>query len=251
MVAVAALLVPVGVAIIDSNFKHFHQLLISFGFVFALAPALAVILAFLFIKGRHRYHPENPRSMSFFKEERTTVTTTDSIVQGEPTSVDFEDRFNTLLAKTVTDKRRLLIVLDNLDRVGEEDARSVLATMQTFTSSTLNRSNDAWRKRVWTLIPYDKIGLNRLWALGSAPAGVSHKPDESFSTAFLDKLFEVVFVTPPLVLSEWRNYLAELLSDALLERRKRKSAALFCYVQPILTYTRTASWGKSSQLRDS
>ena len=81
-------------------------------------------------------------------------------------------------------ERRLALVVDNLDRVAPEDARSVWATLQTF----LHHPHDpraTWLRSLWVVLPFDRAGINRLWD-GSGEAADS----------FLDKSIQVHFEVP-------------------------------------------------------
>ena len=102
-------------------------------------------------------------------------------------------------------ERRLALVVDNLDRVAPEDARSVWATLQTF----LHHPHDpraTWLRSLWVVLPFDRAGINRLWD-GSGEAADS----------FLDKSIQVHFEVPLPLLTDWREYLASLLRAALPE----------------------------------
>ncbi len=174
---------------------------------------------------------DHRRPLDFFERDQEIKTTTDSIEHGEPTSVEFERFFKEILDTGVKDGTRLLIVLDNLDRVRREDARSLLATMQTFTGTNTDQEPQLWSDRVWTLIPFDEDGLDRLWSPATAPAAPAidahgkevERPGDERSTfeyssvtdAFLDKLFAVRFKAPPMLLTDWRSYLSSLLQLAL------------------------------------
>jgi energy-coupling factor transporter ATP-binding protein EcfA2 len=214
----AALLVPLGIALFDNTFRHNHGQLALLGLILTLAPfiflflmgaAIAVTSAVAkkrSLSGFWKRVSEAP-VLSFFVRDEEKDETTESIEHGEPTSVEFERFFRTILSTTLLEGRQLVLVLDNLDRVNADDARELLATMQTFTGSGRG-SSEPWSKRLWTLIPYDLDGLRRLWD--------GDEDDQSLvSDAFLDKLFEVRFDAPPLVLSDWRHYLFTQLTEAL------------------------------------
>jgi hypothetical protein len=125
------------------------------------------------------------------------------------------------MEEALESERRLMLVIDNLDRVESSDARHVLSTLQTFTSTLV--ANPDWGKRVWILIPYDADGLTRIWSAASSEedgATGASKADSTVSTAFIDKVFQIRFSVPPLVLSDWRNHLRRLLETALPDAPK-------------------------------
>jgi hypothetical protein len=224
-VSVALLLVPLGAALLGNTFSEFHRPALYVGLGILLLPLVVVIaFALLSLLGRLAVRRNsgsgwgstlakiNP--FSFFAREQNTDTSTDAIEHGEPTSVEFEGMFlDVLHAALDAPDRRLLLVLDNLDRVAESDAQVVLATMQTFTGSSGAGQAEVF-DRVWTLIPFDSQGLRRLWDPDIKENGPNSSPGPT-SAAFVDKLFQVRFETPPMVLSDWRSYLARLLREAL------------------------------------
>ena len=91
-------------------------------------------------------------------ESRTIVTQTP-----DPTSVEFEEVFRELLGEALAPKnRKLLLVVDNLDRVQPSNALSIWSTLQTFLGYSDYRQAD-WIDRLWVLIPYDGDAILRLW----------------------------------------------------------------------------------------
>jgi hypothetical protein len=228
LAAVAVLFVPLGAALLNNKFGSHHRAAQWSGVGLLLGPLL-VVLGFVLakflgvaLKGRSMARGTWQRTladlhpMGFFAKDQTTDTTTIGIQRGEPTSVEFERLFDDVLRVSLNDSRQLLIVLDNLDRVDEADARTVIATMQTFTGTNRREGRDV--PNVWTLIPYDPVGLDRLWATASddddRPSVAERVSEGAAAAAFVEKLFEVRFETPPLVLSDWRGYLLRLLSAA-------------------------------------
>ena len=140
-------------------------------------------------------------------ESRTIVTHTP-----DPTSVEFESVFRRLLSEALQPKdRKLLLVIDNLDRVQPSDALSIWSTLQTFLGHSDYRRAD-WIDRLWVLIPYDGNAILRLW---DRSGGASDGYDSTLATSFLDKTFQLRFRVPPLFLLNWRDFLQEHLQEAL------------------------------------
>jgi len=238
--AITAVLLPLGIALFTNSFHHHHRAAQIVGLLLLIAPIL-VVLVFLGLKGvgyllGGQKEPEGSLSrrrrladlkpFDFFAREQNAVTTTTESVEGaDPTSVEFERLFSDVLVAGLRSERRLLIVLDNLDRVDESDARTVLATMQTFTGARTVLPPPL-AARVWTLIPYDPTGLDRLWSVAARDGESATTPTPqddadtaptrmSLGAAFIEKLFQARFETPPLVLSDWRGYVASLLRKAI------------------------------------
>jgi hypothetical protein len=232
LTSVSVLFVPLGIAWINSKSQVDQKVALYPGIFLLLAP-VGVVILFLLAKGVG-FAPRGRRAksgwrrnlsyvspLSFFAKDQKVTSSTASIEKGEPTSVEFEEWFSDILSKSLGGDRRLLVVLDNLDRVEEPVAKTILATMQIFTGSS-TRAKSSWASNVWTLIPYDPAGLSQLWNGESTKQDISPSdgvprvpPDTPKSAAFIEKIFQVRFEAPPLVLSDWRGYLAKLLSFAL------------------------------------
>ena len=126
----------------------------------------------------------------------------------DPTSVEFESVFRDLLDEALEpEDHKLLIVVDNLDRVEPSDALSIWSTLQTFLGHKEYQRPD-WIDRLWVLIPYDDEAILRLLD-GSGPSA-----NAKLATSFLDKTFQLRFRVPPLLLSNWREFLEEALQQA-------------------------------------
>jgi len=50
----------------------------------------------------------------------------------EPTAIEFQDAFREIMAAAQTPKRRLVIVVDNLDRLPPKEAMNIWATVRSF-----------------------------------------------------------------------------------------------------------------------
>lgn len=138
-------------------------------------------------------------------ESRTLVTETP-----DPTSVEFETLFRRLCAEGLRDPgRRLVLVIDNLDRVAPEDARAIWSALQTFVQHGA-ADPPSWARRLWIVVPFDRTGISRLWASDEAEAF-----EAATVSSFLDKTFQIRFQIPPPTILHWRDYLRTALSEAL------------------------------------
>jgi hypothetical protein len=122
----------------------------------------------------------------------------------EPTSVEFERWFQELVTDSVSAERRLLIVVDNLDRVDVGDAKKLWSSMRTFLD-LCGREIPLWATHLWVLIPFDSSGISRLWDANEV-GGVAE--------TFLEKTFQIRFEVPSPLLSDWRGFLQGQLKAA-------------------------------------
>ena len=228
--AFALLAVPIGSALIGAGLSllgskdvsaQLRAVLLSLGIAIALAPAIYYgLLSVVGIWRRKRRGGRGGEGGGLSElpalvtgqastESRTVVTQSP-----DPTSVEFESIFRDLLDEALKQKnRKLLIVVDNLDRVEPSDALSIWSTLQTFLGHRDYQRPD-WIERLWVLIPYDDNAILRLWD------GSGSKDNSLLATSFLNKTFQLRFRVPPLLLTNWREFLQEALQQALPDHQE-------------------------------
>lgn len=169
-------------------------------------------------------------------DENTRTTVHETL---GPTSIEFQSYFSDLLRQFLENKDcKLVIVLDNLDRVPTATAKTLWTTLRVFAECCEDQRNSTWANRVWFIVPYDPDAARRLWDDGEESALVSHADSDSpgapskstdgksdarliapvaprLSAAFLDKTFQVRFDVPPLLLADWKSFLENQLKNAL------------------------------------
>lgn len=146
------------------------------------------------------------------------------------TSLRFEEEFKAIVGEAleVDPKRKLVIVVDNLDRLSSEEALRVWTTMRVFLE--MERKRTPWLDRFWLIVPYDRTALTEIWdgdsAAGNGAAqrtrakqeepggGTPQKIRHSRPASFLDKTFAIRFDVPPLLLANWERALGGYLRDA-------------------------------------
>lgn len=176
-------------------------------------------------------------------DQKTNTTTWST---AEPTSIEFKRLFRNILKRVIVrgevaqpaikekqggecgryEKEKVVVVLDNLDRLPAGEAMRAFAALRIFFGEV---EPEEWIKRFWLLVPYDpgwlrgipkKIGVNG-WAAPVAEANLLAVPanqDVQGSTSeapFLGKFFQARFRLPQAVLLKWREYLKNRLREAL------------------------------------
>jgi hypothetical protein len=267
MVGIGLFLVPIGSALLTAALAVFRdQKLVIFGsspvlnfwvlFVFGLLLSLAPLLILLIARGK----ANDMLGMLFNKG--ATEKTTESIKTANPTSIEFEEIFNELLKEALcgvvkpvrqqnngkkTDEseiktetgidntsdankikdRRLVLILDNLDRVDSKDALAIWSTLQTFLQHKHRSSYSPdeqqpdvkkdWRRRLYLLVLYDLQGLSLLWSSSKKDDNKENHTETKtnrIATSFIDKSFQVRFEVPEPLLSDWKIFLTDQLKKA-------------------------------------
>lgn len=165
------------------------------------------------INGKSSDSASEDEDWSFLLKSTRNKTRTKSTESPNPTSIEFERNFTKAMKGALGDysDRRMVLVLDNLDRVAAADAIAVWSTLQTFLKER-DRGRESWFEQIWVIVPYDPIGIRRLWDRQSDGSGENK---EVVSNSFLDKSFQLRFQVPPPVLSGWKTYLYGLVKEAL------------------------------------
>lgn len=237
LLALALLLIPIGSTMVGDALRDYS---ISFsggepawqfiiGSALSLSPLLVAAgrLIYLTFSGTAKKIAD-PSSWAFLSGTYDEDATTNSSETPNPTSLEFERLFYDLMSEALSDsKRRVLLVIDNLDRTDATEALKIWSTMQTFLHATRNREQE-WFKRIWVLVPFDREGLRRLWGrdrdtrepqrvnLDLVPNIVQYDSSQDVTTdSFFEKSFQVRFTVPPLILSGWHSLLVRLLDVAL------------------------------------
>jgi len=206
MLALLLGMLPIGTALFGSGLPD-NWALAGPGLAIMLAPISAILAYALWAWRRPSKARDHSTPWALFVSKTVTRTRTETIEQPDPTSVEFEDRFARLMMESLAaEERRMVLVLDNLDRVDADNALSIWSTLQTFLHHEEHDEPD-WFKKLWVLIPHDPDGIRRLWK--------DSKSSTTNAPAFLDKSFQVRFDVPPPVLSDWHAYLLKMLKVAL------------------------------------
>ncbi len=222
-VLVSTLLVPVGMSLvnasisdsIDSNLNVVQPLNKMFltGITIVLAPIFLYIIGGILITtynfvATSIFHKivGNSSPWAILTQKYDVITKTTSFSTSDPTSVEFEEKFDSLIIDALSkNSKKFVIVLDNLDRVDVEDALSILTTLQTFLTPHAIMGTPLETgvyQRVWAIVPYDVDGIIRLWNNHNNNAKAVE-----IASSMIDKRFQVRFQVPPLLLSDWREFL--------------------------------------------
>lgn len=194
------------------------------GFVFAAAPLL--VAAALFYSWRptrrpwkggffsranwttHR-HPHEKESLLAVIANKTVHRQSSRVTKTpEPTTIEFQAIFRDMLTQAALNGTRLVLVVDNLDRLPETDAVEMWTTIRSFFLGAIpecHRLDQAAMPTV--LLPIDDGAVARIYGKASD----SDRPE--LARSFIDKTFDVTFrVTGP-VLSDWSAYLSDKMSQ--------------------------------------
>jgi hypothetical protein len=211
-----------------------------FGLVLSFAPFLILL----------KKQARDKGVMELMISKVVTENRTETEKTPNATSIEFEEYFQMLMGEALKDEsHRLILVLDNLDRVDTKEALSIWSTLQTFMQ---HKQDDTtlWYKRLWTLVLYDPKALSLLWqgkdkeqsaaqapaqneqtevaiageetaqagpgalSKSAPPKAEARNGSSAIATSFIDKSFQIRFEVSPPVPSNWYSFLIERLCEA-------------------------------------
>jgi energy-coupling factor transporter ATP-binding protein EcfA2 len=130
-------------------------------------------------------------------------------ISPEPTAIEFRSVFKDVQRSLVERGTRLVIVIDNLDRLAEADAMQLWATIRSLFLGRDYPNTDMTAPRPPAIIlPIDEGAVARMFSIDHGE--LAHE----LSSAFIDKTFDVVFHVNEPVMSDWRNFLKDKLEAA-------------------------------------
>ena len=164
-----------------------------------------------------------------FGGKSTEVESQDISTDSERTSVEFEGFFKQIVSHIFNNNsqykyNKLIIVIDNLDRLEPEQFKSVWATLQTFFQhrSSSDEGSANWINNIFFVVPYAREGidlpLSNEVTLNAAPliegtvgqnavtVNSSGINKERSLSAFKAKFFQVIIEVPPSIVSTWIEY---------------------------------------------
>lgn len=127
----------------------------------------------------------------------------------DPTAIEFQRIFRDIISAVSHPDRRIILVIDNLDRLNEPEAVALWGTIRSFFLGAAGDAGTISDAQLPTVIlPVDQKALERMYEI---------QHDAGFARAlvrsFMDKTFDVTFYVTPPVLSDWHAYMsARMLS---------------------------------------
>ncbi|UGS22084.1 P-loop NTPase fold protein [Flavobacterium cyclinae] len=222
--SIATLVFTIGAAILSSiNYENLTLGIkesINYPFLIAslltLAPFIVLISNYFILK-KQNLDPKDLKNWAFIHNSGTETITEEVSVEDERTSIEFEKFFREIIE--IFDKeanKKIVLILDNLDRVEAAVSLNLWSTLQTF----IQHKNPATKdynsfKNVYSIIPYDEESLKRIWNNHDTNEDKQSKKTSNNSNSFFDKSFQIRIDVPKPILSNWTNYLDKMIAKCM------------------------------------
>jgi hypothetical protein len=193
-----------------SNEVISHYILSTVGWVLTAAPFVVVLLWAIFAKQKNGI-----KKWEIFGRETSEVSILDTLEAGDKTSIEFEEIFKDLVSFSTSRMgyKKLVIIIDNLDRIDRNQAKHVWGTLQTFfqyrSQAECSSAGFKPEDKLWFVIPFDYTGFCSIWDSSE------NSDNTDISGSFLDKCFEVIVEVPSPIVSNWIAYFEQHVELAL------------------------------------
>lgn len=173
-----------------------------------LAPLLLLLCWVFLVKGKDSISDK----WEFISSTSKDKIVQDIIEQGDKTSFEFERLFTQTIDITVGNNKpysKIIIVIDNMDRVSHDHAKNIWSTLQVFITNDHPNS-----KLMWFIIPFDEYIFKKIWPIEKNHEGNNN---DYTSNQFTEKCFQLVIDVPTPITSNWIDYLKKM-SDKAFEK---------------------------------
>ena len=202
VIAVAALLPIAGILVEDMKLIEYNT---ESQMKVALSPLILFVIVYVIgcIKTRDW---QIQKIFAFYKKSDTDKTVEEIINEYEPNAGVFRAWIRRVSEELVKANKRLIIVLDNMDRLPKAKVLAYWSHLHTFFShSAYDNIN--------IIVPYDRKHIQLVY--GFEKEGKKNGGDvEGDADYYISKTFPLVFVVPTTVITDWKEFFARKFKEA-------------------------------------
>lgn len=147
-----------------------------------------------------------------FSNEKKRETVQQNIRDEDPTAFEFYGLFRDLLSKAQKDKRRIVFVLDNIDRLPRDEVRAAWSQIWAVFSPNPSQVRGP-AAHVMAVIPYDRGHVLSAFN-GTSEGGTTAMSGGDPNIDLFEKTFDRVIRVSPPVTSDWKAFLDAKLVEA-------------------------------------
>lgn len=141
----------------------------------------------------------------------------------DATTIEFNRYFDDLIKKVRAMDKKLIVVLDNLDRLSPNSIKSMWGTMRNFFTSEDWSDRNKLLKNVYLIVPYDRRYISNVFAEDREDVSINGEGTSNRSVAgFIEKTFKMSFQVSQPVLTHWKGFFEEKLDKAFNKQLTRQ-----------------------------
>lgn len=158
------------------------------------------------------------RTISLFTKDAQTVNLKQNIREADPTQNEFGRTLRTILKNFQDDSKRIVVVLDNIDRLPSDQILESWSNIRSVLMPGFNaREQDT---NIIVIVPYDREHV-----LGALKSSIHTDAGQKKDTEdFFRKSFDIVFNAPPPILSDSKDYFLNKLESATRGQQDTETA---------------------------
>lgn len=209
---------PVGISMLSSSVasERGTKLGIAIGSAILLIPIIFLAITSMYTAWKYRSSPDWKQEMmellAKFTLKGHNTDETKTIENSDPTTIEFQSAFKEFMSDALSaPTKRLVIVVDNLDRISDKEVEAVWPILRSFVDNT-EFSAEPWFKRFWVIIPFAPNSLKPTAETNIIQTEEISSPAKQ--TGFLDKVVQINFPVPTPILSNLKRFLNANLKAA-------------------------------------
>jgi hypothetical protein len=209
----------------NSELPWVFRQLYEYGHVAAIALVSIVIVGFLYQtcclwKSKGSLRKALDASFSLFARKSDKDTVVQTIRDGDPTQYEFHEIFTQILSSIQGDKRRVIFVIDNIDRLPSDRIQETWANVRSIFSRARSEGRPS-NSSVTAVVPYDRAQvLSAFEGQEVQPSNLADQKNSAIQSPYvledvIRKTFNAVVTVSPPVTSHVKDFFDNCLDHSL------------------------------------
>lgn len=169
------------------------------------APLIMVFSLLIFYRYEYKsWKKALSKAFAIYQDKQIENTTNETISESEPTVREFRNWIQEI--SDDLDNKKLILVFDNMDRLPTDKVQQLWSSIHLFFAETKY-------KNITVIIPFDRQHIINAFKTEDTGESSSGKY-QCYGNDFIDKTFNVVYRVSPPILSDWRSFFQEKITEA-------------------------------------
>ncbi len=151
-----------------------------------------------------------------YTNKQTQETKTETISENEPTVRDFRNWMKEIDTDLKDNKKKLVIVFDNFDRLPKQHIQNIWSSIHIFFSE--DKYNN-----IKVIIPFDRAHIKNSFSELNGASKPEKSQSVDFANDYINKTFDIVFRISPPIMSARRTFWAGTGMATVLSKIKKKA----------------------------
>ncbi|GAA4443544.1 P-loop NTPase fold protein [Pontibacter saemangeumensis] len=143
------------------------------------------------------------QTIQIYSNKQTDETKYESISESEPSVKDFRDWMRGIDTDLGINKKKLIIVFDNFDRLPKKQIQSIWSSIHIFFS-------DEKYANINVIIPFDRLHIKNAFS----DLNGTDKNQANFANDYINKTFDLVYRISPPIMSNWKLFFRNCWNEA-------------------------------------